>query len=103
MDRSRISETYWTSCDKINANNNYDSVYSDKHEHGHGVGILLNKKLSRLVILTKSERVILIKIETKPKIINVIFEYTHQQLRVATMKQRNSTQPFATNINKYKE
>lgn len=72
-----ISEMRWIGKDRISSEG-YDFIYSggaDKHENG--VGIILKKELSELVddIIPKFDRVIIVRINVKPKTVTLIQVY----------------------------
>jgi len=77
LDILGLSEVRWTGRDRIRSEG-YEFIYSrgaEKHENG--VGIILKKELSEMVndIIPRSDRVIAVQINAKPKPITVIQVY----------------------------
>ena len=77
MDILGVSETRWTGNGRLNVDDKYEFIYSGKDKHERGVGIMVKKKLSTAIsrIITKSERIILVRFNVKPKPITIIQVY----------------------------
>ena len=75
-----ISLTRWTESAKITTGN-YTMIYSGDIEHKHGVDFILNKKVANTVIgyWPISERVLMVKLYSRPFNINIIQGYAPTQ------------------------
>lgn len=72
-----MSEVRWTGINRCKANDDYELIYSGGETHERGVGILLKKELGSMVddIRPVSDRVIAIRIQTRPKPITIVQVY----------------------------
>lgn len=77
IDILRVSETRSSGNGRLRTDKNYEIIYAEKDGHEHGVGIIIHTRLSEKVsaIILKLDRIIFVRLETKPKPIIIIQAY----------------------------
>ena len=77
IDMLGVSETRWTGNGRYRVDENYEMIFAGKDTHEQGVGILIHTRISDKIsaIIPKSERILLVRLEVKPKPIVIIQVY----------------------------